>query len=271
MSPAEDRSGPTTPEVRETPVSVCLASYDGATWIEEMLASILVQLGPDDEVVVVDDGSSDDTVALVAALGDPRIRLHRNDENLGSVRTFERAMRLSRGRVVLLADQDDVWVPGRLDAMVGALRDHGVVATSVAVLGEPLDPPRWPLRARDSSRRLLNLGLVLVGTRWYFGCAMGLRRDVLDVALPIPAFVHESHDLWLGVVGNVLGEMTHLERPSVQRRLHDANQTPLHWRSLPTILASRWMLARALGVAVRRARRWGSPPSAQARGRQRNE
>ncbi len=236
-------------------VSVCLASYDGAAWIEELLASVLAQLGPDDEVVVVDDGSSDDTVARVQALGDSRISLHRNEINLGSVRTFERAMTLSRGRWLLLADQDDVWVPGRLEAMVGALRHHGVVATSVAVLGEPLEPPRWPLRARDSGRRLLNLGLVMVGARWYFGCAMGVRRDVLAVALPIPAFVHESHDLWLGVVGNVLGEMTHLERPSVQRRLHEANQTPLHWRSLPTILRSRWMLARAVAVAVRRARR----------------
>ncbi len=235
-------------------MSVCLASYDGARWIEEMLASVLGQLGEDDEVVVVDDGSTDDTVARVEAIGDSRIRLHRNEINVGSVRTFERALGLSRGRVVLLGDQDDVWVPGRLDAMVTALHAHGVVATSVAVLGEPLEPPRWPLRARDSGRRLLNLALVLVGTRWYFGCAMGVRRDVLDVALPIPSFVHESHDLWLGVVGNVLGEMTHLERPSVQRRLHDANQTPLRWRSLATILRSRWMLARAVAVAVHRSR-----------------
>ena len=244
-------------------MSVCLASYDGARWIEEMLASVLEQLGEDDEVVVVDDASTDDTVARVEAMRDSRVRLHRNEINLGSVRTFERALGLSRGRVVLLADQDDVWVPGRLDAMVAALHDHGLVATSVAVLGEPLVPPRWPLRAPDSERRLLNLALVLVGTRWYFGCAMGVRRDVLDIALPIPPFVHESHDLWLGIVGNVLGEMTHLERPSVQRRLHDANQTPLHWRSLATIVRSRWMLARAVVVAVQRSRHQSGQQSGQ--------
>lgn len=235
-------------------VSVCLAAHDGASWIGEMLTSVLAQLGPHDEVVVVDDASRDDTVALVEALGDPRIGLYRNEINVGYVRTFERAMRLSRGDVVLLADQDDVWVPGRVEAMVAALENHGVVATSIAVLGDPLEPPRWPLRARDSSRRLLNLTAVMIGVRWYSGCAMGVRRDVLATVLPIPGWVHESHDLWIGIVGNVQGEMVHLERPSVARRLHDANQTPLGWRGPVQILRARWMLARCIGVAVRRTR-----------------
>ncbi|MDQ6716348.1 MAG: glycosyltransferase [Actinomycetota bacterium] len=237
------------PSVR---VSVCLAAHNGGAHIAAQLESVLSQLARDDEVVVVDDASTDETVDIVQATGDPRVRVHRNETNRGYVRTFERAIELSRGDVVLLCDQDDVWVPGRVEAMVSALREHGVVATSVSVLGEPLEPPRWPLRTRDSGRRLLNLALVLVGVRWYFGCAMGLRRDVLDVALPIPDFVHESHDLWFAVVGNVLGEMGHLERPSVQRRLHAANQTPEHWRSLRLILRSRWMLARAVWVAVGR-------------------
>ncbi|GAA1906826.1 glycosyltransferase [Lapillicoccus jejuensis] len=238
-----------------TRVSVCLATYDGAAWVEELLGSVLDQLGPDDEVVVVDDGSTDDTVARVEALRDPRIRLSRNETNVGSVRTFERALGLARGDLLLLADQDDVWVPGRLDAMVAALGERAVVATSVAVLGEPLEPPRWALRAADGPRRALNVALVLVGVRWYFGCAMGLRREVLEVLLPFPGFLRESHDLWLGLVGNLLGPVAHLEEPSVARRLHGSNQTPTRWRSLPTILRARWMLGRALAVAAHRARR----------------
>ena len=235
-------------------VSVCLAAHDGAPWIGELLTSVLAQLGPQDEVVVVDDASTDDTVAVVEAMADPRIWLHRNETNLGYVRAFDRAMRLSTGDVVLLADQDDVWVPGRVEAMVAALEQHGVVATSVAVLGHPLEPPRWPLHARDSSRRLANLVAVMIGVRWYFGCAIGVRRDLLATVLPIPGWLDESHDLWIGIVGNVLGEMVHLEHPSVARRLHDGNQTPLGWRGPVQILRARWMLARCIGVAVRRTR-----------------
>jgi glycosyltransferase involved in cell wall biosynthesis len=240
------------PEVR---VSVCLASHDGAAWVETQVRSILDQLGPDDELVVVDDASTDDTVAIIQGVGDDRISLSLNETNVGSVRTFERALGRARGAYLLLSDQDDVWVPGRLEAMLAALDADAVVATSVAVLGEPLDPPRWPLRAADGHRYAGNLAALLVGVRWYFGCAMGLRREVLDVVLPFPPWLTESHDLWVGLVGNVVHEMGHLERASVQRRLHGANQTPERWRSLPTILRARVMLLRCLVEARRRTRR----------------
>ena len=236
-------------------VSVCLAAHDGAEYVGEQVRSILDQLGPTDELVVVDDASTDDTVSIVESFGDARVTVHRNDANVGSVRTFERALGLARGAYLLLADQDDVWVPGRLEAMVAALGSDGVVATSVAVLGDPPGPPRWTLRARDSHRYAANVAAVLVGVRWYFGCAMGLRRDLLPVVLPFPPWLTESHDLWIGLVGNVAREMRHLEDPSVERRLHGSNQTPLGWRSLPTILRARVMLARCLVEARRR-----SPP-----------
>lgn len=235
-------------------VSVCLAAHDGAEFVGEQVRSILDQLGPDDELVVVDDASTDATVAVVEGLADPRIRLHRNETNLGYVRTFERALGLARGAYLLLADQDDIWVPGRLEAMVAALEGSAVVATSVAVLGED-GPPRWRLRARDSHRFAANLAAVLVGVRWYFGCAMGVRRDLLVSVLPFPPWLTESHDLWLGIVGNTHHQMRHVEHPSVERRLHGSNQTPLGWRSLPTILGARVMLARCLVEARRRVRR----------------
>jgi len=247
MSAAEPAS-----EVR---VSVCLAAHDGAEYVGEQVRSILDQLGPADELLVVDDASTDATVAVVEAFEDPRISVHHYDVNVGSVRTFERALGLARGAYLLLADQDDVWVPGRLEAMVAALQTDGVVATSVAVLGDPPGRPRWPLRAGDSHRYAANVAAVLVGVRWYFGCAMGLRRDLLPLVLPFPTWLTESHDLWIGLVGNVSHEMRHLEAPSVERRLHAANQTPLHWRSLPTILRARVMLARCLVDARRRSDR----------------
>ena len=148
----------------------------------------------------------------------------------------------------------DVWLPGRLDAMLAALQDHAVVSTSVAVLGEPTEPPRFRLRARDSRRHLANIFAVMIGYRPYTGCAMAMRRDILASVLPIPGFVFESHDLWIALVANTHRQNVHLEAPSVARRLHDANQTPLGWRSLRAILRARWMKARCLVVALGRAR-----------------
>jgi glycosyltransferase involved in cell wall biosynthesis len=239
---------------RRTRVSVCLAAFRGEQFIRQQMDSILEQLGPEDELVVVDDASPDRTWEVVADVRDARIRLHRNDVNIGYVRTFERAVRYARGDLLFFADQDDVWLPGRLEAMVAALESSAVVSTSVSVLGEPVEPPRFRLRARDSRRHLANIVAILVGYRPYTGCAMAFRRDILDSVLPIPSFVYESHDLWLALVANTHGENLHLERASVARRLHAGNQTPIGWRGPRAILRARWMKARCLVVALARAR-----------------
>ena len=81
--------------------SICMATYNGAEFVEEQLASILAQLGTDDEIVIVDDASKDDTVAKIRELTDPRIRLIEAAANQGYVRSFEQAVRASRGAVNL--------------------------------------------------------------------------------------------------------------------------------------------------------------------------
>lgn len=235
-------------------VSVCLAAYRGAPYIQGQIQSILEQLGPDDELVVVDDASPDVTASLVEAMQDPRIVLLHNATNRGYVRTFERALQSARGRYLFLADQDDLWLPGRLDAMLEGLDEAAVVATSVAVLGEVAGRPRFQLMAKDSQRHLANVVGILVGYRPYTGCAMALRRDILSSVLPVPPFVYESHDLWIALIANTHRQNLHLEAPSVARRLHDANQTPLGWRGPRAILRARWMKLRCLAVAWRRSR-----------------
>ena len=106
---------PSTPQ--RPRLSVAMATYNGAQFINEQIRSILPQLGDHDELVIVDDASSDNTVELVGAFADSRIVLARNEVNRGYVRTFERALALARGEVILLSDQDDEWFPGRVEAM----------------------------------------------------------------------------------------------------------------------------------------------------------
>ena len=232
--------------------SVCMATYNGQAYLKEQVASILAQLGPDDELIVVDDASQDGTVALLLAFQDTRIRLVKEPVNRGYVKCFERAVLLSTGKYILLSDQDDVWMPGRLELLVTRLQDHGIVASNFELLGStgPFEGRR--LRASDSGHPLRNIFAIMIGYRPYLGCAMALRRDVLDLFAPMPSYLHESHDLWLALTGNVSGELAHIEEPTLLRRLHDNNVTPRRWRSLPTILRARLMLFRALLEAVRR-------------------
>ncbi|MFH5878071.1 glycosyltransferase [Arthrobacter sp. NA-172] len=244
----------TTPDGQAIRVSVCMAAYKGSLFIEEQIDSILSDLGPDDELVIVDDASPDNTAAIVSANVDPRIRFVGASVNKGYVRTFEQAVELSRGEFIMLSDQDDVWVHGRVDRMLAALADHKIVAGNFDVLGGGPRPWIPRLRSSDSRRHLANLFAILLGYRAYYGCAMGFRREALSYFVPIPAYVNESHDLWLAICGNVARSIRHLDESTVLRRLHDDNQTPAGWRSLSRIVKARIMILRLMFEATRRVR-----------------
>lgn len=240
--------------------SVCMATYNGSAYVAEQIESIVAQLGPDDELVIVDDCSPDDTVAVVVQtidrLGESRVTLTRSDSNQGYVRTFEAAIKRARGRFVFLSDQDDVWAPRRHELMIEGLRTKLVVAGNHSILGR--DGARlWypPLNRRLDRTPLRNLFAVLIGYRPYFGCAMGFRREAIEGGiLPMPGYLHESHDVWIAITGNVRRSIRHLDEVVVERRLHDSNQTPLGVRGLGTILSARLVFVRLIMEAARRTR-----------------
>jgi glycosyltransferase involved in cell wall biosynthesis len=235
--------------------SVCMATYRGAPFVRQQILSILEQLHNDDELVIVDDASPDDTVAIVEAIEDPRIRLHTESVNRGYVRTFENAIRRARGTYIMLADQDDVWTPGRLELMIGRLETNLVVAGNYSVLGEDgRMPARRPLKPEYDRQIGWNRLAIMVGYRPYFGCAMGFRRELVRDLVPFPEIFIESHDLWLAILGNATRSISHLGDVVVERRLHDYNVTPVKWRPLGTILTARLMLARGMLIARRRVR-----------------
>lgn len=240
---------------QEIRASVCLASYRGARYIKEQLESILTQLGPNDELVIVDDASPDDTVDQIRSFDDGRIRLIEARVNQGYVKSFEQAVLAARGECILLSDQDDVWLPGRLELIMDALQASRVVASNFDVLGGGARPNIPRLRREDSRRHAANILGALVGYRAYYGCAMGLRRDMVPLFAPVPRYLVESHDLWLAICGNLAGSIRHLDEPTLLRRIHDDNATPRSWRSLSVIVRARVMLLRCLVVAWRRVRR----------------
>jgi glycosyltransferase involved in cell wall biosynthesis len=248
-------------------VSVCLATYNGAAYVAEQLASVLAQLGPDDEVVIVDDASTDDTPAVIRAVGDPRIRLEVSTVNRGYAATFEQAISEARGGYLLLSDQDDVWAAGRVDAMRDALRQSSVVVGNIDVLGSgaPLRGPfgqrSWRLAAtpgRHGWRALAGLALSNVP---YYGSAMGLRADFRRVVLPFPPSAVELHDGWLGINGLLNGSIAHLETVVTHRRVHTDNTSGAidRPRSLARVAHGRVLFVQMVREARRRRGRFTRP------------
>ena len=108
-------------------ISVCMATYNGERYLRAQIDSILRQLGEYDELVVSDDGSNDGTLSILGGYGDRRIRiLHhaRSPQRYGfgyAAKNFEHALGHARGAIVFLADQDDVWLAGKIERMVSEL------------------------------------------------------------------------------------------------------------------------------------------------------
>lgn len=111
-------------------VSIVLPSYNGASVIEQTLDSLFRQDFADFELIVSDDCSTDDTVSLVLAIGDPRIRCMRNETNLGYSGNLAVAARRARGDIIFLLGQDDILLPGGLRSTIEPFdryKDVGVV------------------------------------------------------------------------------------------------------------------------------------------------
>jgi glycosyltransferase involved in cell wall biosynthesis len=236
-------------------VSVCMATYNGAAYVEEQVNSILEQLSAADELIVIDDCSGDDTVALLERSGDPRIVIHRNEVNRGHVYSFEKAIALARNPVVLLADQDDRWLSGRVRLLVEALRESGaLVVTSnsnyMGADGRTTEHFVRRLHATDSRRHLKNIVGIFLGTASYYGCAMAFRRELVALILPVPHFV-ESHDLWIALASNLVRSNAHVDADTLTRRIHGKNLSTSR-RSLLRKLRTRLKFLRSLAVLAGR-------------------
>lgn len=226
-----------------------MAIYNGSKFIREQLESILSQLPTDAEVVVADDGSTDDTLAIVKSLGDPRIRVLPPEKHLGVVYTYERALLASKGEFIFLADQDDIWLPGKVEKVLAALNDGDLVVHDAWML-RPSEPSgsSWVRDGKLSEIRPYTKG---VFANWWKNCytgnCMAFRRFVLYKALPFPKNL-PMHDQWLGLVAEKFFRVSYVTEPLIEYRQHSGNATHIGRSPAGVFQKTKWRfdLARAI-------------------------
>lgn len=106
--------------VKQMTTSVAMCTYNGARFVEEQLRSILDQTIPVGEIVICDDGSTDETIAIIEKVAKETtipVYIHINERNLGCVANFEKAIRLCQGDIIFLSDQDDVWMSNKVEVI----------------------------------------------------------------------------------------------------------------------------------------------------------
>lgn len=222
----------------QTTHSVIVPVLDGARYITECLASILVQLGPDDELIVVDNGSSDGTVSLVAATGDRRIVLL-HEPRRGTPMARNTGLRAARGRYICFQDHDDLWPEGRqqvlLDTLLanpGANAAHG--RQRVIFDGVDVDPP---YAAMDGKHVLLHSAVTAMFERSLLD-RVGLLDETMGLVADVDYLVRLRQG---GMIAVACDADVHI------RRRHASNSTSI---TPDTLLAHQMHLMR--GTIVRR-------------------
>ena len=202
-------------------ISVCMATYNGERFIKRQLKTILEQLGDDDEVVISDDGSTDGTLDVVRSLNSPLIHIYINEGEHGYTPNFENALWHARGEFIFLSDQDDVWLPGKVDVCMKALASCDFVVSDAVIV----DAEEQVLYPSFFGQRLHFKGFLgNMLTMGYVGCCMAFRKRVLERVLPFPAnHVLCTHDNWFMVVALMYYQVKVTEEKLIAYRRHGDN------------------------------------------------
>jgi glycosyltransferase involved in cell wall biosynthesis len=218
-----------------------MAAYNGAQFIRRQLESILKQLGPDDELVVVDDASTDDTVQIIKSFNDLRIQLSANSINIGAVLTFDRALHLAQGDLIFLSDQDDQWFDNKVSTVreIYSSQDVDLIVHNAVIVAENNTISNSLFKFNNSAAGVTKN----IVSNSYTGCCMAFKREILSKVLPIPAKKSIFHDAWIGIMAEYFGyKIAFIDTPLIEWNRHGGNVSTLKRRSLIRILSERVVL-----------------------------
>ncbi|HED37857.1 MAG TPA: glycosyltransferase family 2 protein [Ignavibacteria bacterium] len=193
-----------------------MATYNGEKYIAQQLDSILNQLSGNDEVIISDDSSVDNTVKIIKQFGDKRVKLFENNKFRSPVYNFENALINATGDFIFLSDQDDIWVKNKVHKMTMLLDRYNVVVSDCVIVNENNEI------IHDSFFKLRNSKAGLLKNIYknsYLGCCMAFDRKILKDALPFPNKLH-MHDMWIGAVAELFGKTFFCEEKLLKYRRH---------------------------------------------------
>lgn len=211
--------------------SVALCTFNGEKYVTDFLDSLLSQTILPDEVVIVDDCSTDLTLSILKAYEKAfaMIKVYPLEKNVGSIKAFQKAIQLTQFPRIFLADQDDIWEPLKIQLMsqvqLNPLDDvPSLVFSDLSLIntyGEHKGNSFWEMADLDPMRTTFNS---LMFANVVTGCASLINHRMRDLLKEIPSDVM-MHDHWIGLIAYGLGKVEIISQPLVRYRIHDDSVT----------------------------------------------
>lgn len=159
-------------------ISVCIAVYNRQKFIQAAIESVLNQTYQNFEIIIIDDGSKDDTVSIIESIADSRIKLFKNESNQGVVYTRNRYLELANGEFIAILDSDDLWFPDKLEKQYhffASQPDYGICGTTARKEYENGSTEIWNYPSSDSDIR----ARLLWGSSMVHSSVM-FRKNIMD-------------------------------------------------------------------------------------------
>lgn len=217
-----------------TKISVCIPTYNGGKYIKEQLESILVQLSPNDEVIISDDNSTDDTIDIITSLNDSRVKIyiHEKIENpykgpyknvFYVYKNVENALKYASGDYIFLSDQDDIWLPEKVNLVVEKLENgEQVVLHDNTVIDNNYNTILSSYFSISNPSNSL-MGFIVSG-RFIQGASMAFTKKIKDYSIPFPDKNPIGHDHWIAYNAFFRGyDIFFIDKPLLLYRRHSNN------------------------------------------------
>lgn len=231
-------------------ISVCVAAFNGEKYIEEQILSVLRNLDSQDEIIISDDGSSDRTRRIVDDLAekDRRIRII-DGPRKGLIKNFENAIVHSKGDIIFLCDQDDVWKDNKVKTVLDifgntdctlVMHDACIVDSNLRILGcsffefKKCKKGYWRNLIKNS----------------YIGCCMAFKRSILDYAIPFPDNI-PMHDQWIGLLSERVGKVEFCNEQLLLYRRHSNNASEMTHLPLGEMVKNRTIMLKCINKRIR--------------------
>lgn len=219
-------------------ISVALCTYNGESFIAKQLESILQQTVSVDEIVIFDDCSSDATVQIIEniqANSSISIRLTRNEKNLGYIKNFEASVKACSGDLIFFSDQDDFWVPQKVEKMLSLFEKNQTWtavfsnARVVDQLGQPkgyssFEAIEFTTELQDQWQQggafeILLRGYVVTGA------TLAIRKGIVPHIFPVPMIIEELiHDGWIALYLSMFNQIGFTNECLIDYRTHEKQQ-----------------------------------------------